>query len=87
MIGALIAKLKAAWGWGVTETESVETVVEENIQNTPTNDTSKLIGNTGTLVFHSSGCRYSKSKKCTVVFSTKEEAIKEGYKACGTCKP
>jgi hypothetical protein len=85
MIRALIAKFKAAWG--VTKTESVETVVEEKIPDTPTDDTSKLIGNPDTLVFHSSGCRYSKSKKCTVVFSTKEEAIEKGYKACGTCKP
>jgi hypothetical protein len=86
MIGALIAKLKAAWG-GVTETESVETVVEENIPDIPSDDTSKLLGNTGTLVFHSSGCKYSKSKKCTADFSTKEEAIEKGYKPCGTCKP
>ena len=73
-------KFKPAWG--VTETESVETVVEEKIP-----DTSKFIGNTGTLVFHSSDCKYSKSKKCTADFNTKEEAIQDGYKPCGTCKP
>ncbi len=73
--------------WGVTETESVETVLEKNIPDTPTDDTSKLIGNTGTLVFHSSDCQYSKSEKCTAVFSTREEAIQKGFKACGTCKP
>jgi len=73
--------------WGVTETESAETVVEENIPDTPTGDTSKLIGNTGTLVFHSPDCKYSKSKKCTAAFSTREEAIQAGYKPCGTCKP
>ncbi|RLB97789.1 MAG: hypothetical protein DRH34_14735 [Deltaproteobacteria bacterium] len=73
--------------WGVTETESAETVVEENIPDTPTDDTSKLTGNTGTLVFHSSGCKYSKSKKCTAIFNTRDEAIQEGYKPCGTCKP
>ncbi|MBU0465697.1 MAG: nuclear transport factor 2 family protein [Proteobacteria bacterium] len=87
-------KFKAAWS--VTEKssptvsqeiESVETVLEKNIPDTPTDDTSKLIGNTGTLVFHSSGCKYSKSKKCTAVFSTREEAIQKGYKSCGTCKP
>ena len=78
-------KLKAAWG--ITETPSVETVVEENIPDTPTDDISKFIGNTGTLVFHSSGCKYSKSKKCTAVFTTSEEAIQAGYKPCGTCKP
>ena len=73
-------KFKTAWG--VTETKSVETEVEENIP-----DTSKFIGNTGTLVFHSSDCKYSKSKKCTADFNTKEEAIQEGYKPCGTCNP
>lgn len=78
-------RFKAAWGF--TETESVETVVEKNIPDTATDDTSKLIGHTGTLVFHSPDCQYSKSEKCTAVFSTREEAIQKGYKACGTCKP
>ncbi|MEN8212391.1 MAG: Ada metal-binding domain-containing protein, partial [Thermodesulfobacteriota bacterium] len=65
-----------------TETESVETKVDNNLP-----DTSKLIGNTGTLVVHNPDCQYSKSEKCTAVFKTKEEAMKEGYKPCGTCKP
>jgi len=78
-------KFKAAWG--ITETESAKTVVEDNISDTPTNDTSKLIGNTGTLVFHSPDCQYSKSKKCTAIFNTKNEAVQKGYKPCGTCKP
>jgi len=73
--------------WDVTKIESVETVVEENIPNTPTDDISKLIGNTGTLVFHNSDCKHSKSEKCTAAFSTKGDAIQEGYKPCGTCKP
>ena len=77
-------KLKAAWG--ITETESTETEVE-SIPETPIADISKLIGNTGTLVFHNSDCKYSKSKKCTAFFKTKDEAIQEGYKPCGTCKP
>jgi hypothetical protein len=75
MIGALIAKLKAAWG--ITEPESVETVVEENIPDTPTDDTSKLLGNTGTRIFHNPDCKYSKSKKCTAVFNTKDAAIQK----------
>ena len=68
--------------WSVAKTESIETVVQENIPNT-----SKWIGNTGTLVFHSSGCKFSKSKKCTAVFNNREQAIQEGYKPCGICKP
>ena len=78
-------KFKTAWS--VAETESVETKVEENIPDIPSDDVSKLIGNTGTFVFHNPGCQYSKSKKCTADFSTREEAIKKGYKPCGTCKP
>jgi len=73
-------KFKTAWG--ITEPESAEAVVEENIL-----DASKLIGNTGSLVFHSSGCKFSKSKKCTAVFNNREQAIQEGYKPCGICKP
>lgn len=78
-------KFKTAWG--IAETESAETVVEENTSDNSIDDTSKLIGNTGTLVFHSPDCKYSKSKKCTAVFSTKEKATQAGYKPCGTCKP
>jgi len=72
-------KFKTAWGFA--ETESTENVVEENIP-----DISKLIGNIGTLIYHNSDCRFSKSNKCTAIFNTKDEAIKKGYKPCGTCK-
>ncbi len=78
-------KFKTAWG--VTEAESTETEVEESIPDIPIEDTAKLIGNTGTLVFHNPDCQYSKSKKCTAIFNTKDEAIQKGYKPCGTCKP
>ena len=73
-------KFKTAWS--ITETESVKTVVENNIP-----DTSELIGNTGTLVFHNPDCQYSKSKKCIADFNTREEAIEKGYNPCGTCNP
>ena len=69
------------------ETKLSDTDPEENNPDTPTDDTSKSIGNTGTLVFHSPDCQYSKSKKCTAVFNTREEAIHGGYKPCGTCNP
>ena len=78
-------KFKAAWS--ITETEFTETHVEDNISDTPIEDTAKLIGNTGTLVFHSPDCQYSKSKKCTAIFNTNDEAVQKGYKPCGTCKP
>ncbi len=61
-----------------------EPVVEE----TPAApETITFVGNADTLVFHTSDCKYSKSKKCTASFSTKEEAVGAGYKACGVCKP
>ena len=78
-------KFKTAWG--VAESESAETVVEDNVSDTPIDDTSKFIGNTGTLVFHNPDCQYSKSEKCTAIFNTKDEAVQTGYKPCGTCKP
>ena len=69
------------------ETKLSDTDPEENITDKPDDDAPQLMGNTGTLVFHSPDCQYSKSKKCTAVFNTREEAIQEGYKPCGTCKP
>lgn len=47
----------------------------------------KLLGNTGSLVFHHPDCKYSTSKNCTAVFNTREDALQEGYKPCGTCNP
>ena len=78
-------KFKTAWG--VTKAESTETEVEESIPDIPIEDTAKLIGNTGTHVFHNPDCKYSKSKKCTSIFNTRDKAIQENYKPCGTCKP
>ncbi|WP_299983723.1 hypothetical protein [Desulfobacula sp.] len=57
------------------------------ITDKPTDDIPNLLGNTGSHVFHSLDCQYSKSKKCTAVFNTREEALLEGYKPCGICKP
>jgi len=44
-------------------------------------------GNTNTHKFHRRGCRYFKCTNCTAMFSTREEAIAAGYRACGTCNP
>ncbi len=46
----------------------------------------KFLGNTDSLVFHTSECKFSKSKKCTAVFSTREEAVQNGYKPCSKCQ-
>ncbi len=60
---------------------------EQNIIDTSAENSGQLLGNTESLVFHNPDCKFSKSKNCTAVFKTKEEAIHEGFKPCGICKP
>lgn len=70
------------------ETKPVETEPVEKPANNPTDTpATQLFGNTDSLVFHRPDCRYSKNKCCTAVFNTREDAIQEGYKPCGACKP
>lgn len=45
------------------------------------------VGNESSLVFHRLECKYAASKKCTVTFATREEAIEKGFKPCNVCKP
>lgn len=44
-------------------------------------------GNTSSHVFHKPGCKHFNCRNCTVVFKSKDEAVKAGYKPCGMCKP
>ena len=44
-------------------------------------------GNTETHKFHRKGCRYYSCTNCTAKFRTRDEAIAEGYRPCGTCLP
>ena len=44
-------------------------------------------GNKKSGVFHRPGCKHYDCKNCVAVFSTKEEAIANGYKPCESCKP
>jgi hypothetical protein len=69
------------------ETEPVETEPAGTSVNKPTGPDPQLFGNTDSLVFHTPDCRYSKNKHCTAIFNTRENAIQEGYKPCGVCKP
>ncbi|MBU2455440.1 MAG: hypothetical protein KJ668_19205, partial [Proteobacteria bacterium] len=64
-----------------------ETGLEEAVITAPADDSLTLLGNTGSLVFHTSDCNFSKSKHCTEVFTSREKAIQEGYKPCGICNP
>ena len=69
------------------EPESVTTAPEKNIIDKTKNTDGKLLGNTETQVFHKSDCNFAESKNCTAVFSTRDDAIKEGYNPCGICSP
>jgi len=51
------------------------------------NRTGAYHGNFKSRVFHSSECENYNCKNCTVVFKTREDAIKAGYKPCGKCRP
>ncbi len=44
-------------------------------------------GNIRSRVFHQSGCRYYNCSNCTVEFTSREAAIRAGYRPCRICKP
>ena len=69
------------------ETQSADTTPEKNIVDESKAADGQLLGNTETHVFHKSDCNFAESKNCTAVFNTGDEAIKDGYKPCGICKP
>ncbi len=50
-------------------------------------DKTSYHGNLKSKVFHTIDCRYYNCKQCTVDFSSREEAIDSGYRACKICKP
>ena len=64
-----------------------EPVVAEPVVAEPVEKGSEFLGNPDSLVFHSPDCRYSKNEKCTAVFRSREDALQQGYKPCGVCKP
>jgi len=72
------------------ESVKIEPVEEEPAENIPDkviDDNFGLRGNKSSHVFHNQDCKYSKSKQCTMVFSSRDKAIADGYKPCKTCKP
>ncbi|MEA1967874.1 MAG: thermonuclease family protein [Thermodesulfobacteriota bacterium] len=44
-------------------------------------------GNTSSHVFHKKGCKHFNCKNCTIIFNSRDVAIKAGYRPCGMCKP
>lgn len=49
--------------------------------------TPQLTGNTVSMVFHVPDCKFAVSKNCTIRFKTRDEAVADGYKPCGICRP
>lgn len=47
----------------------------------------KFQGNAKSLVFHREGCRFWDCADCTRYFATFADAIDQGFRACGVCKP
>ncbi len=39
------------------------------------------------MKFHASDCKYYNCSKCTVIFNSRDEAIRAGYVPCKICKP
>lgn len=69
----------------VSPTSSTDSSEEDTIE---TPDTKAVFrGNTKTMIFHTSDCRFAKCSTCTAKFTTAKEASEEGYKPCGVCKP
>ena len=71
----------------VTEAAVTEAVATEAVATEAVEKICNLLGNPGSLVFHSPDCRYSKNEKCTLVFSSREDALQQGFRPCGVCKP
>ncbi|WP_223380893.1 thermonuclease family protein [Nitratidesulfovibrio sp. SRB-5] len=44
-------------------------------------------GNQRSHVFHRSGCKDYDCPNCVVIFETREDAIKKGFRPCGVCRP
>ena len=45
------------------------------------------IGNLNSKVFHREDCSNLPAEQNRVLFSSREEAVNEGYSPCGNCKP
>lgn len=44
-------------------------------------------GNQKSHVFHKSSCKVFNCKNCVIVFESRDEAIKAGFRPCGICRP
>ncbi len=55
--------------------------------NVGDNSSNSYIGNQKSLRFHRSTCRTLPAESNRVYFSTRDEALAQGFKPCGNCKP
>jgi len=77
--------------------DKIENKIERNIDfgkklfknnsSTLSNSGSYFSGNTKSKIFHKESCSGYNCKNCTIKFSSKDQAIKNGYKPCSKCKP
>ncbi|MCJ2165949.1 MULTISPECIES: Ada metal-binding domain-containing protein [unclassified Pseudodesulfovibrio] len=44
-------------------------------------------GNRNSYIFHQPACRYYNCKNCSVVFTSRQEALGAGFRPCKICKP
>ncbi len=49
--------------------------------------TGSYSGNVNSKIFHHSGCRHFNCKACTAKFSSRDAAIRAGYRPCKVCNP
>ena len=53
----------------------------------PPDEVGKFRANVRSRVFHRSTCKAYRCKHCTRFFDDRQQAIDEGFKPCGACKP
>lgn len=53
----------------------------------PGQNTGGYHGNIKSMIFHAPGCKVYNCKNCTAIFPDRSEAIREGFRPCGMCKP
>ncbi len=81
-----IAYPQPPWDFRHGKKESGATDKTDNIKQDSVSS-GNFHGNVSSKKFHRQGCKHYDCKSCTVVFSSRDEAIKAGYEPCGLCKP
>ena len=85
LFGALCLALSVAFCAGAANAKTPAPAAK--VQDARAKPSIKYSGNRKTRRFHRSSCRYFSCKNCTVVFRTRQEAIKAGFIPCKVCNP